>query len=86
MKNIKFYIEPETQEKILHKHGIRVRELRIALKDPRRKIRRMRDNIYMAVTHYARYITVFFEYEQNRGRIITAYPSQDWQIQMYNRQ
>lgn len=85
MKNIKFWIKPDTQEKILYKHGIKIEELRSALENGKPKIRRVRDDIYIAVTHYLRYITVYFEYEQGRGRITTAYPSQEWQIRMYHK-
>lgn len=85
IKNIKFSIEPEIQEKILYKHGIKMEELISALEDGRPKIRRVRDNIYIAVTHYLRYITVYFEYGQGKGRITTAYPSQEGQIRMYRK-
>mgnify|MGYP001579345775 CR=1 FL=1 len=85
MKNIKFSIEPEIQEKILYKHGIKIEELMEALENGKPKIRRVKDSIYIAVTHYLRYITVYFEYEQGKGRITTAYPSQEWQVKMYHK-
>ena len=85
MKNIKFWIEPEVQEKILYKHGIKIEELMTALEDDKRKIRRVRNNIFRATTHYVRYITVFFEREQNKGRILTAYPSPESQISTYHK-
>ena len=85
MKNIKFWIEQNIEEKILHKHGIKMGELKDALKYGKPRIRKIRDNIYMAVTYYIRYITLIFEYEKPFGRITTAYPSDDWQIRVYNK-
>jgi len=85
MKNIKYYLKPETEEKILHKHGIKIEELNEALKYGKPRIRKIRDNIYMTVTYYTRYITIIFEYENPNGKITTAYPSDDWQIRIYNK-
>ncbi len=85
MKNIKFWIEPETQEKILHKHGVAIGELWCALLHGRPRFRRVKNNIFITITHYFRYVTVFFEYEGQKGRIMTAYTSSKSQIKMYHK-
>ena len=78
-------MDTETQEKILYKHGIKREELENALLEGQPKFIRIRDNLYMAITHYHEYITAIFEYEQQTATIKTAYKSSDWQISRYKK-
>ncbi len=85
MGNIKFSVDMETQEKILLKHGIGIDELMLALHDGKPKLRRWKGDIFIAITHYFRYITIFFEVHNQEGKVTTAYPSSPWQIAMYHK-
>ena len=85
MKIKKILVDTDTQEKILYKHGVKREELENALLEGKPKFIRIRDNLYMAITHYHDYITAIFEYEQRTATIKTAYKSSDWQIEKYKR-
>ena len=85
MKIRRFYVSEDVEEKILYKHGISVSELNSALDYGNPKIFKQGDEIYLAITHHNRYITVVFRYDKNVGNVITAYPSSDLHIRKYNR-
>lgn len=85
MKIKKILVETEIQQKILHKHGIKREELENALLEGKPKFIRIRDNLYMAITHYHEYITAIFEYEKQTATIKTAYKLSDWQISRYKK-
>lgn len=85
MKIKKILVETKIQEKILYKHGIKREEIENALLEGKPKFIRIKDNLYMAVTHCHEYITAIFEYEQQTATIKTAYKSSDWQISRYKR-
>ncbi|HLG24967.1 MAG TPA: hypothetical protein VI564_08610 [Candidatus Nanoarchaeia archaeon] len=85
MKNLKLHISPDVQEKILYKHGIGIDELWEAIKHGKPKIIRQEDKIYISITHYVRYITMIFKYDEPIANVITAYPSSEPQINRYNK-
>jgi len=85
MKIKKILLDAETQEKILYKHGIKREELENALLEGKPKFIRIRDNLYMVITHYHKYITTIFEYEKQTATIKTAYKSSDWQVSRYEK-
>lgn len=85
MKIKKILVETEIQKKILYKHGIKREELENVLLEGKPKFIRIRDNLYMAITHYHEYITAIFEYKQQTATIKTVYKSSDWQINRYKR-
>ena len=85
MKNMQLHISHNVQEKILHKHGIGISELKEALKHGKPKVIKLKGNIYMAITHYLRYITMIFEYNKPIADVITAYTSSEQQIRRYNK-
>ena len=85
MKIQKFIVEAEIEEKILTKHGINREEFDNSLENGNRRTFRLKDNIYMAVTHYIRYITVIFDYEPPNAKVRTAYPSGMDEINRYNK-
>jgi hypothetical protein len=85
MKIDKILVTPEIQEKILTKHGIHREEFEGAIFEGKPKFIRVKDNVYCALTHYQRYITVFFRYEDRNAHIITAYPSSEGQIRRYKK-
>ena len=85
MKIQKFIVEAEIEEKILTKHGIKREEFDNALEYGNQRTFRLKDNIYMAVTHYIRYITVIFDYEPPNAKVRTAYPSGRDEISKYNK-
>ena len=85
MRNLIIYISPQVEEKLLHKHGIGLDELKDALKNGNPKILKLEGKIYMATTHYLRYVTIIFEYSRPTANIITAYTSSKSQIRRYKR-
>ena len=85
MKNIKFYVSKDVEEKILYKHGISVDELNSALEYGNPRIFNQGDGIYLAIMHHDKYITVVFRLDKNTRNVITAYPSSDSHIGKYNR-
>ena len=85
MKSIKFYVPKDIEEKVLYKHGISINELNNALEYGNPRIFNQGHGIYIAITHYIRYITVVFRQDTNTAPIITAYPSSDSHIRRYNK-
>lgn len=83
---MKFLIEPTVQEKILWKHGIKREEFDNSLDEGNPRFFKIRDNIYMAVTHHNRYMTVIYQYKEPNNAIVkTAYPSGESQIRRYKK-
>ena len=85
MKIRKILVETDIQEKILWKHGVKREELENALLEGNPRFFKIRDNWYMAVTHFEYYLTIIFEYNQLNAIVKTAYKSSDWQIRRYKR-
>ena len=85
MKNIKFCVPKDIEEKILHKHGIDLEELNNALEYGNPRIFNQGQGIYIAITHHIRYITIVFRQDKKLANVITAYPSSDYHIRRYNK-
>ena len=85
MKNIKFCVPKDAEEKILYKHGISIDELNNALEYGNTRVFRQVYGIYIAITHHARYITIVFRLDKNMANVITAYQSSDSHIKRYSR-
>ena len=81
----KVVVEKEIKNKIFDKHGIYTEEIKNGLFYGKPIFYRTKDERYMAVTNYHRYITLIFIYEKNNAHIITAYPSSKWQIKLYKK-
>lgn len=82
MKISKILIEDKTKEKILYKHNIRAVEIEHTfLNKP--VFLKTKENRYMAIGNYQRFITVIFEMLKDTAFIITAYPSSEAQRKLY---
>ena len=77
-------IDKETKYKIYKKHGIMFNEIKNILLS-NLHIRKTKDNKYMAIGKYNRYLTIIFKYKNGIADIITAYPSSNWQIKLFKR-
>lgn len=65
-------IEDKIKEKILAKHNLSASEIKhVILAKP--YVLRARGNRYMAIGHYARFITIIFEMVDSTAFIVTAY-------------
>jgi hypothetical protein len=77
-------ISESVAEKIYEKHRVLPEDAEeILFSNP--VIRRVKDGRYMAIGFIHRYLTVIFEYSQGVAKIVTAYPSSDWQVRLYRR-
>ncbi len=85
MRNIKFCVPKDVEEKILYKHGIGLEELNNALEYGNLRIFNQGQGIYIAISRHTRYITIVFTRDKNLATVITAYPSSDPHIRRYNR-
>lgn len=84
MKIIDILIEDDIKEKILDKHNVEASEIKqVILSNP--LILRSRENRYMAIGYYKRYLTIIFEVYDDTAFIITAYPSSESQVKMYKK-
>lgn len=84
MKITGILIEDHIKEKIFDKHSIDAEEIQqIMLSNP--FILKSKEERYMAIGYYKRYITVIFEMLQNIAFIITAYPSSEAQTRLWKR-
>lgn len=84
MKISDIIIEDKIKEKILYKHNVRANEIKeVLLNSP--LILKMRDEKYLAIGHYQRFITIIFEIREDIAFIITAYPSSEAQRKLYKR-
>lgn len=84
MKIRSVLIGEKAQEKIL-KHGLQRSEVENGLHFGKPKFSKDRYGRYLAITHFNRYITIVFEYVDFNADIVTAYPSEEWQIKKYKR-
>ena len=82
MKISKILIEDKIKEKILYKHKIQASEIKNMLYNTP-IILKSKENRYMAIGNYQRFITVIFEIVKDTAFIITAYPSSDEQRKLY---
>ncbi len=84
MKIREIVIEERIKGKIFDKHSIENKEIQeIMLSNP--FILKSKEQRYMAIGYYQRYITVIFEMLENVAFIITAYPSSEAQIRLWKR-
>ena len=84
MKILGILIEERIKEKIFDKHAIDAEEIeQIMLSNP--FILKSKEQRYMAIGYYKRYITIIFEMIQNSAFIITAYPSSEAQKALWKR-
>ena len=75
-------IEDKVKEKILEKHDVTAFELENVLLS-RPLVLKAKENRYLAIGFYHRYLTIVFEYNKRNANIITAYPSSEWQVKLY---
>jgi len=84
MKIRQVLISDSVAEKIYAKHRVLPEDAEeVLFRNP--VIRRVKDGRYMAIGFVNRHLTVIFEYSQGVAKIVTAYPSSDWQIRLYTR-
>lgn len=84
MKIPEIFIEERIKEKIFDKHNIQAKEIRgVMLSNP--LVLKSKEQRYMAIGFYQRYITVIFEMIENRAFIITAYASSETQVRLWKR-
>ena len=75
-------IDKNIQYKIYKKHGVIFYEIKNGLLlNP--YVKKTKDEKYMTITKFNRFITVIFTYENGIADIITAYPSSKWQIKLF---
>jgi len=75
-------IDKIIERKIYKKHGVIFYEVKNGLlSNP--YVKKTKDDRYMAITKFSRFITVIFAYENRIVDIITAYPSSEWQIKLF---
>jgi len=75
-------IEDKIKEKILSKHNISASEIKHVILN-RPYVLKAKENRYMAIGYYQRFITIIFEMVKSIAFIITAYPSSDAQVKLY---
>ena len=77
-------ISKETVYKIYKKHGVSFSEVKdVLLGNP--YVSKTKFEAYLAIGKTNRYITIIFAYDHEIADIITAYPSSDWQINLFKR-
>ena len=82
MKINNVLIEDRIKEKILNKHNVTALEIKqVILNKP--YFVKTRNNRYMAIGYYQRFITIIFEIIKDTAFIITAYPSSEAQKKLY---
>ena len=77
-------IDKKVEYKIYKKHGVIFYEVKNGLLS-KPYFRKTKDEKYLAITKFNRFITVIFTYENGIADIITAYPSLEWQIKLFKR-
>ena len=85
MKIKKILIEVSVEEKISKKHGVHRNEIEEGLFEGKPIFFKTKDEKYMAFLLRGRYISVVFTFTQSVAKVITAYPSSEWQIRLYKR-
>ena len=84
MKIKEVVIKKEIEGKIFYKHNLTPFEIEEALfNNP--YITKTRDGRYFAINWVYGYITIIFEFERGRAKIITAYPSSNSQRKLFKR-
>lgn len=78
-------IKEKIQKKIFDKHGVYIEEIEKGLFYGKPIIYRAKCEKYLAITHFHRYITIIFRYDNESAHIITTYPSSKWQIKLYKK-
>jgi uncharacterized DUF497 family protein len=79
-------ISERVEDKIIMEHGVTFEDAEsVLLGNP--LISKAKGDRYMAIglDRRSRYVTVIFKYTKGEARIITAYPSSDWQIKLFKR-
>jgi len=75
-------IEDKVKEKILEKHNVTAFEIEnVLLSNP--LVLKAKQNRYLAIGLYHRYLTLIFEYSKKTANIITAYPSSEWHVKLF---
>ncbi|HLC58154.1 MAG TPA: hypothetical protein VJH95_06275 [Candidatus Nanoarchaeia archaeon] len=85
MKVKSICIEPKIQFKIYSKHGVKFSEIKEAIQSQACVLRKTKDGKYIAFTKSQRYLTIVFTLEKGNLKIITAYPSSQWQVAILRR-
>ena len=79
------FISERVADKIWDEHGVSADEAtELLYSNP--MIRRARDGRYMAIgLSPSGYLTVIFEHDRGVAEIVTAYPSSDWQVKLFQK-
>ncbi len=85
MKVKEVKITTEVAEKVFKKHLIKEQEIKKSLLYKEKYVTKTKDNRYLAIVKHPRYLTIIFEYKEGAAKIITAYPSSEWQKKLYEK-
>ena len=85
MRITQIKISIDVEQKIYVQHGVSRKELEEALWEGSPIFFRAKGERYLALTKRPRYLTVIFIFGQGSADLITAYPSSEWQIKLYQR-
>jgi hypothetical protein len=78
-------ISPGVMEKIRFKHRLEPSVAKDVLSDTP-YIEKVGGGQYMAIgVSYLGYVTIFFKYRSGTAEITTAYPSKNWQMDLYKK-
>jgi len=84
MKITGILIEDKIKDKIISRHNVEADEIKqVIFTNP--LVLKSKENRYLAIGHYQRYLTVIFEMHKNIAFIITAYPSTEVQIKLHKK-
>lgn len=84
MRIVNIVIEDKVKEKILSKHNVRANEIvNVLLSKP--LILKTKEDRYMAIGFFERYLTVIFEIKNKCTNIVTAYLSSTAQVSLYKK-
>lgn len=80
----KIVISKRTKYKILNKHGIESDEIQGVMSE-RPLFLKAKNNKYLVIGIWKRYLTIIIKYKRRTAYIITAYQSTETQISLYKR-
>ena len=78
-------IRKVVERKILRKHRLTFGDVHDALMYGNPVIFKMRNNLYIAISKFMKYLTIIFKYEDGNTVVKTAYQSSGWQKKLYER-
>ena len=81
----KVLIDEDIKRKILEKHGVYLEEIENGLLSGKPLFYKAKENKYIAFTFHHRFITIIFTYNHSSASIVTAYPSAQWQKNLYKK-